>query len=225
MACSATRPTPVTNPKIHPPNLKMALHTTNCSRNAASSSCSRMKAVVILLTLNFLWISSNAADSADGNSRTCTGTHALSPVLSSMAKKHRLFSSAATTPWQFHGVGAPNDAALSGTRSTGLFLTVAPPPTTTTAREEKALSHQNKTETDHDDQDEESDSRRTAARRGLAVSAEMELPFPAEIAHDAFSDLPRQPEWSPWLHSVECIANDKQSSPVSSLSSSSPATK
>jgi len=220
--CSATRPTSVANPKIHPPNLKMSLHTTNYSRNSASSSCSRMKAVWILLTLNFLWISSNTANNTNRNSRTYTSVHALSPVSSSMAKKHRLFSTTTTTtPWQFHGVGTPNDAALSGTRSTRLFLTAAP---TTTTREEKVHSHQNKTETDHDDQGEESDSRRTATRRGLAVSAEIELPFPAEIAYDTFSDLPRQPEWSPWLHSVEyIIAKDKQSSPVSS--SSTPATK
>jgi uncharacterized membrane protein len=40
-------------------------------------------------------------------------------------------------------------------------------------------------------------------RRSLSVSSELTLPFSAETAYDAFSDLPRQPEWSPWLHSVE----------------------
>jgi uncharacterized membrane protein len=39
----------------------------------------------------------------------------------------------------------------------------------------------------------------------VEVSTEMELPFSAEVAFDAFSDLPRQPSWSPWLHSVSYI--------------------
>ncbi|CAB9504256.1 Polyketide cyclase / dehydrase and lipid transport [Seminavis robusta] len=41
--------------------------------------------------------------------------------------------------------------------------------------------------------------------RALSVSSEAELPFSAEVAYDAFSNLTRQPEWSPWLHSVEFI--------------------
>ena len=31
------------------------------------------------------------------------------------------------------------------------------------------------------------------------------LPFPSSIAFDTFCDLPRQPEWSPWLSAVEYI--------------------
>jgi uncharacterized membrane protein len=43
-------------------------------------------------------------------------------------------------------------------------------------------------------------------KRGhVVVSTEMELPFPAHVAFDAFSDLPRQPSWSPWIHSVSYI--------------------
>jgi uncharacterized membrane protein len=37
------------------------------------------------------------------------------------------------------------------------------------------------------------------------ISTELELPFNAQVAFDAFSDLPRQPSWSPWLHSVSYI--------------------
>jgi len=37
------------------------------------------------------------------------------------------------------------------------------------------------------------------------VEAEIDLPFDAEIAFDAYSDLPRQPTWSPWLKSVEFL--------------------
>jgi uncharacterized membrane protein len=44
-------------------------------------------------------------------------------------------------------------------------------------------------------------------RRALSVSSELKLPFSAEMAYDAFSDLPRQPEWSPWLHSVEFMGS------------------
>jgi uncharacterized membrane protein len=37
------------------------------------------------------------------------------------------------------------------------------------------------------------------------ITTELELPFPAQVAFDAFADLPRQPSWSPWLHSVSYI--------------------
>jgi uncharacterized membrane protein len=37
------------------------------------------------------------------------------------------------------------------------------------------------------------------------ISTELELPFPMDVAFDAFSDLPRQPSWSPWLHSVAYV--------------------
>jgi len=45
----------------------------------------------------------------------------------------------------------------------------------------------------------------------IVVSSEVELPFSADIAYDAFLDLPRQPTWSPWLRSVEYVddANTK----------------
>ena len=40
------------------------------------------------------------------------------------------------------------------------------------------------------------------------MSASIELPFSAEVAFDAFADLPRQPSWSSWLRSVSYIDDD-----------------
>lgn len=42
----------------------------------------------------------------------------------------------------------------------------------------------------------------------IDITSSIELPFPAEAAYDAFSDLRRQPSWSPWLRSVEYINDD-----------------
>jgi uncharacterized membrane protein len=44
-----------------------------------------------------------------------------------------------------------------------------------------------------------------ATKGHVDISAELELPFPMQVAFDAFSDLPRQPSWSPWLHSVSYV--------------------
>lgn len=49
-------------------------------------------------------------------------------------------------------------------------------------------------------------------RKTIDVTASIELPFSAEVAYDCFSDLPRQPEWSPWLHSVEWVYDDDEKS-------------
>ena len=49
------------------------------------------------------------------------------------------------------------------------------------------------------------------SKNHIAVSSQIDLPFSAEIAFDAFSDLPRQSTWSPWLRSVEYI---QEGSPV-----------
>lgn len=43
------------------------------------------------------------------------------------------------------------------------------------------------------------------SNRELEVSASIVLPFEAETAFSAFTDLPRQPTWSTWLHSVTYI--------------------
>jgi len=43
-------------------------------------------------------------------------------------------------------------------------------------------------------------------RNGMIVtSSNLDVPFSAEVAYDAFSDLTRQPAWSPWLRSVRYI--------------------
>lgn len=56
----------------------------------------------------------------------------------------------------------------------------------------------------------------------VVASTSIDLPFSAQIAYDAFSDLPRQPSWSPWLKSVRLLEsgdvdnnNDEESGPSS----------
>lgn len=51
----------------------------------------------------------------------------------------------------------------------------------------------------------------------IVVSSEIDLPFSADVAFDAFSDLPRQPSWSPWLSSVKYIesTDSDRDTPVS----------
>jgi uncharacterized membrane protein len=44
----------------------------------------------------------------------------------------------------------------------------------------------------------------------IVVQSSIELPFPAQVAYDAFSDLPRQPTWSPWLQDVRYIDSGRQ---------------
>jgi hypothetical protein len=52
-----------------------------------------------------------------------------------------------------------------------------------------------------------------ADRDVLVVSSSLEIPLETHIAFDAFSDLPRQPSWSPWLHSVEYIHKNHHNEP------------
>uniref|UniRef100_A0A7S2HDW2 Coenzyme Q-binding protein COQ10 START domain-containing protein n=1 Tax=Helicotheca tamesis TaxID=374047 RepID=A0A7S2HDW2_9STRA len=42
-------------------------------------------------------------------------------------------------------------------------------------------------------------------KKEIAVSATIDLPFSASVAYDAFSDLSRQPSWSPMIRSVEYL--------------------
>lgn len=42
----------------------------------------------------------------------------------------------------------------------------------------------------------------------IEVTSQVELPFSAEIAYDAYSNLPRQPSWSSWLDSVVFLNDD-----------------
>ena len=44
-----------------------------------------------------------------------------------------------------------------------------------------------------------------SSKRKIEIMSQVQLPFDAEIAYDAFADLPRQPSWSPWLSSVEYL--------------------
>ncbi len=42
----------------------------------------------------------------------------------------------------------------------------------------------------------------TNSGKVIQISSQIELPFSAEVAYEAYSDLPRQPSWSSWLESV-----------------------
>lgn len=55
------------------------------------------------------------------------------------------------------------------------------------------------------------------SKRDILVSSSIDLPFPAEVAFDAFADLPRQPTWSPWLRSVEYV-DDLESASICEIS-------
>jgi len=48
-------------------------------------------------------------------------------------------------------------------------------------------------------------------RKLIQISSQIELPFSAEVAYEAYSDLSRQPTWSSWLESV-VVLNDGSSS-------------
>ncbi|CAJ1931760.1 unnamed protein product [Cylindrotheca closterium] len=49
-------------------------------------------------------------------------------------------------------------------------------------------------------------------KRIVTIERSLDLPFSAEIAYDAYSNLPRQPSWSSWLHKVEYTdASNKES--------------
>lgn len=54
-------------------------------------------------------------------------------------------------------------------------------------------------------------------RKIIEVSSQIELPFSAEIAYKAYSDLPRQPSWSSWLESVVVVNDGSKSGEVESL--------
>jgi uncharacterized membrane protein len=60
----------------------------------------------------------------------------------------------------------------------------------------------------HSNDDNEENSPEDPNLREISVSAKIDLPFAADLAFDAFSDLPRQPSWSQWLHSVSYIDGD-----------------
>jgi len=49
-------------------------------------------------------------------------------------------------------------------------------------------------------------------KRLIEVHSELKLPFSAEVAFDAYSNLPRQSSWSSWLHSVEYVGEGTENS-------------
>jgi uncharacterized membrane protein len=57
----------------------------------------------------------------------------------------------------------------------------------------------------HDDSDRPQNRR---PKNYIQVSSRLAMPISAAVAFDAFSDLPRQASWSPWLQSVEYVAAD-----------------
>lgn len=45
-------------------------------------------------------------------------------------------------------------------------------------------------------------------RKLIQISSRIELPFSAEVAYEAYSNLSRQPSWSSWLESVVVLNDD-----------------
>jgi len=66
----------------------------------------------------------------------------------------------------------------------------------------------NDTEESSTKQEEEIQIPSSSSKKEISVSASIVLPFQADIAFSAFADLPRQPTWSNWLHSVDYIDNN-----------------
>lgn len=47
-------------------------------------------------------------------------------------------------------------------------------------------------------------------RKLIQISSQIELPFSAEVAYEAYSNLSRQPSWSSWLDSVVVLNDDDE---------------
>jgi uncharacterized membrane protein len=60
--------------------------------------------------------------------------------------------------------------------------------------------------------EEEAEITDVPEKRSIEITSQVELPFSAEVAYDAYSNLTRQPSWSSWLHSVEYLENSKEKS-------------
>ena len=57
---------------------------------------------------------------------------------------------------------------------------------------------------------DEQDSTQESIKGGrIVISSEINLPVSSEVAFDAYSDLPRQASWSPWLRSVEYVGDEQ----------------
>ena len=75
--------------------------------------------------------------------------------------------------------------------------------------QEENITNFNEDHNDYNDDDKNNPS--SNHKREIKVSASIQLPFEADVAFEAFSDLPRQPSWSSWLHSVSYIDEHKRS--------------
>ena len=62
-------------------------------------------------------------------------------------------------------------------------------------------------------QENQQEQQQTLPKNHIEVSSQIDLPFSAEIAFDAFSDLPRQASWSPWLTSVKYVSQGSSTPP------------
>jgi uncharacterized membrane protein len=75
------------------------------------------------------------------------------------------------------------------------------------------VDEQERFDDDNDNNSKQEDTSTTESvtnKNVIQVSSCIELPFSAETAFDAFSNLPRQASWSPWLKSVTYINEEQQ---------------
>eukprot|EP00554_Chaetoceros_debilis_P011587 CAMPEP_0194127698 /NCGR_PEP_ID=MMETSP0150-20130528/60662_1 /TAXON_ID=122233 /ORGANISM="Chaetoceros debilis, Strain MM31A-1" /LENGTH=263 /DNA_ID=CAMNT_0038821641 /DNA_START=415 /DNA_END=1207 /DNA_ORIENTATION=+ len=79
-----------------------------------------------------------------------------------------------------------------------------------TTSQQEDDEYENNDDDNDNDNDSGNETNRKKNKRELAVSASITLPFSADVAFSAFADLPRQPTWSSWLHSVSYVKNDNE---------------
>lgn len=106
----------------------------------------------------------------------------------------------------FRRIAVGSTAPLGVLSSSPLWQNFSP------TRDRSARRMQSPTEQSEDDvadlelsADDYTDDDNDSTKGHVDISTELMLPFPAQVAFDAFSDLPRQPSWSPWLHSVSYV--------------------
>jgi uncharacterized membrane protein len=79
-----------------------------------------------------------------------------------------------------------------------------------TIKQEDEEEYDNNDDDNNNNDNDSNGKKRKKNKRELAVSASITLPFSADVAFSAFADLPRQPTWSSWLHSVSYVENDNE---------------
>lgn len=85
----------------------------------------------------------------------------------------------------------PQDRPLNSSQTAVLARTLRPPEASNPSSATSATSTTFTTDID--------------PRKEISISKSISVPFSATVAFDAFSDLPRQPEFSPWLRKVEYL--------------------